>query len=232
MTEEPLIAVNLDPASETMNYKQTEKGITVIFAPAMSDADRRGLSKRNYRRLVLNKAKKIGIEIPYETFMGKSITDQFLFLRQYIPDGHQPLEINPWYVEDKAVTTPIGKFQWPAPAEGVVYKMDEAGNKLPINLELGVPYEEAMVTEIAKANDMSYEDLTKQIPQVYDPVNNVMTTDIDDPRFNRGLSRVLAPSVGFHDETCKVCGGSGERASGACQNCRGVGTVRVENVKP
>lgn len=71
-------------------------GIRVTYMPTNLSAK----DSRSYRRMLQKHRKTIGIKgMMMSAFEVKSVADQFLFLRQYIPDKHEPTDISPWYGE-------------------------------------------------------------------------------------------------------------------------------------
>lgn len=79
-----------------------EKGLRVVIIPSISEEEERRMSRRNYRRTVLDKARVFGVSgITYAEFMTKSVTEQFLILRKFIPDNWRPAAINVWYEDAK-----------------------------------------------------------------------------------------------------------------------------------
>lgn len=76
----------------------TEVGLRVVIIPSLSPEAEAKMSKRNYRRTVLDKSRVFGVKgITNSEFLGKSVTDQFLILRGFIPDGWRPALIEPWF---------------------------------------------------------------------------------------------------------------------------------------
>lgn len=85
-----------------------EIGLRVVIIPSISEEEERAMSRRNYKRAVLNKSRVFGVTgITNDQFIRKTMTDQFLILRQFIPDGWRPAAIEPWFSDQKVEETAI-----------------------------------------------------------------------------------------------------------------------------
>lgn len=79
-----------------------ELGLRVTIIPSISAEEEARLTRRNYRRTVLDKARIFGVSgITNAEFLRKTVTDQFLILKTFIPDGWRPAAIEPWYEDAK-----------------------------------------------------------------------------------------------------------------------------------